>query len=135
MDHDLLQRHRCWFGGGTGIVPDRGEYRLSRDIGFLCADADDVPLRFEIVREARISLAGRPDPSLGVPRLSETDRVAEKLLANADRCQDRATACRDAIDLGMDDATVQQAADALAAALLRLTPSGASSPSAPAPPP
>jgi hypothetical protein len=143
MDHDLLMTHRCWFGGGTAIVLDLGEYRVSKDIDFLCADsagyrelrslmaaggasalfgapvqeerafmsdqygirgivsADGLPLRVEIVREARISLEGRADPDLGVPRLVHADRIAEKLLANADRCEDRSTACRDAVDLGM----------------------------------
>lgn len=40
MDHDLLMRCACWFGRGTEIVLDLGEYRLSKDIDFLCADAD-----------------------------------------------------------------------------------------------
>lgn len=143
MDHDWLTECRCWFGGGTEIVLDLGEYRLSKDIDFLCADSDGyralrsaalsgradaffahdvtlerpfradqygirsiirvaaVSIRFEIVREARISLDGQPDPDIGVPRLSEVDRIAEKLLANADRCQDPSTQFRDAADLGM----------------------------------
>jgi hypothetical protein len=143
MDHDLLTRCGCWFGGGTEIVLDLGEYRISKDIDFLCADAAGyrelrtrivsagaaalfgpairqerafrtdqygirgivsaagIPIRFEIVREARIDLTGQADPLLGVPRLSDVDRVAEKLLANADRTQDRSTAYRDAVDLGM----------------------------------
>jgi Nucleotidyl transferase AbiEii toxin, Type IV TA system len=143
MDHDLLVACKCWFGGGTEIVLDLGEYRLSKDIDFLCADADGyrelrslatsigasalfggdvreerafrtdqygirgiisvhgVALRFEIVREGRIGLEGRSDLALGVPRLLAADRIAEKLLANADRCQDRSTAYRDAADLGM----------------------------------
>ncbi|API52602.1 hypothetical protein BMW22_14155 [Rhizobium leguminosarum] len=62
---------------------------------------DRQPIRFEIVREARIALEGTVDPRLGVPMLSLPDMFAEKLLANADRCQDRAVAYRDAIDLGM----------------------------------
>jgi hypothetical protein len=143
MDHDLLMTCACWFGGGTEIVLDLGEYRLSKDIDFLCSDADgyrkmrslvvshgasalfqgivrterafksdqygvrgivsvqQFSLRFEIVREGRIALEGQPDRTLGVPRLVIADRIAEKMLANADRCQDRSTAYRDAIDLGM----------------------------------
>ncbi|UWM82661.1 nucleotidyl transferase AbiEii/AbiGii toxin family protein [Rhizobium sp. SRDI969] len=61
---------------------------------------DAQPIRFEIVREARIALEGTVDPRLSVPMLSLPDMFAEKLLANADRCQDRAVAYRDAIDLG-----------------------------------
>lgn len=120
-----------------------GEYRLSNDIDFLCADADGyrklrslvvyrslaglfggavgearafkgdqygsrgiivvdaLPIRVEIGRKGRIPLEGQADSGLGVPRLIAADPVAEKLLANADRCQDRSTAYRDAIDLGM----------------------------------
>jgi hypothetical protein len=58
-------------------------------------------IRFEIVRESRIALQGGIDVNLGVPVLSRPDMMAEKLLANADRCQDRSVAYRDAIDLGM----------------------------------
>jgi hypothetical protein len=143
LDADLLARCKCWFGGGTAIVLALGEYRLSKDIDFLCADVDgyrelrslavsrgasaffrdpvrtvrefrtdqygirgvvsieETPLRFEIVREARILLQGAIDPASGVPELCPSDQVAEKLLANADRCRDRAVSFRDAIDIGM----------------------------------
>ncbi|MDX8524687.1 nucleotidyl transferase AbiEii/AbiGii toxin family protein [Mesorhizobium sp. MSK_1335] len=59
------------------------------------------PIRFEVVREGRIDLRGHFDDDLGIPALVPADMFAEKLLANADRCQDRATAYRDAFDLGM----------------------------------
>ena len=59
------------------------------------------PIRFEVVREGRIDLRGRFDEDLGIPALVPADMFAEKLLANADRCQDRAVAYRDAFDLGM----------------------------------
>lgn len=142
MDGEALLASRCFFGGGTAIVLTHGEYRLSRDLDFLCADAEGYrelrtravrdglsaffgpraeairafrvdqyglrtifrwrgePIKFEIVREARLSLAGAIDPGLGVPLLGRVDQFAEKLLANADRCVDRSTARRDAIDLG-----------------------------------
>lgn len=58
------------------------------------------PIKFEIVREARIELEGSRDPDLKVPILSTNDMFAEKLLANADRCTDRSTGYRDALDLG-----------------------------------
>jgi hypothetical protein len=64
-------------------------------------EVDGMPVKFEIVREARIALAGALDPALGVPVLTREDLFAEKLLANADRANDRATFSRDAIDLGM----------------------------------
>ena len=142
MDKDFLCRSKCYFGGGTAIVLQNGEYRLSLDIDFLCADVagyrelrtaitrhgtqaifgpevetirgfkvdqygirgivglQDQAVKFEIVREARISLDGMLDAALGVPILSVESLFAEKLLANADRCLDRSVACRDAIDLG-----------------------------------
>jgi hypothetical protein len=59
------------------------------------------PIKFEIVREGRIDLSGAFDDDLGLPTLSTVDMFAEKLLANSDRCQDRAVAYRDAFDLGM----------------------------------
>lgn len=58
-------------------------------------------IRFEIIREGRIKLQGHFDKDLNVFALVPQDMFAEKLLANADRCQDRATAYRDAIDLGI----------------------------------
>ena len=58
------------------------------------------PIKFEIVREARIPLSGAMVADLGVPALSIESQFAEKLLANADRCLDKSVANRDAIDLG-----------------------------------
>lgn len=58
-------------------------------------------IRFEVVREGRIDLRGHFDDDLGIPALVPADMFAEKLLANADRSQDRAVAYRDAFDLGM----------------------------------
>lgn len=58
-------------------------------------------IKFEIVREGRIVVHGEFDRDIGVATLKTTDMFAEKLLANADRCQDRAVAYRDAIDLGI----------------------------------
>lgn len=40
MNAPLLVRTRCYFGGGTAIVLQNDEYRLSLDVGFLCADRD-----------------------------------------------------------------------------------------------
>lgn len=143
MDGAFLLQAKCYFGGGTAIVLQNGEYRLSLDVDFLCADQDgyrelrtmatekgiaalfggsvegarDVradqygirglfklygqPVKFEIVREARVALEGDMDNALSVPVLTPSDQFAQKLLANADRGLDRATSHRDAIDLGM----------------------------------
>jgi hypothetical protein len=37
---DFLQQVRCFFGGGTRIVLDLGEYRESEDLYFLCSSRD-----------------------------------------------------------------------------------------------
>ena len=44
---------------------------------------------------------GAPDPRTGVATLSRTDMFAEKLLANADRWNEKSVASRDIIDLAM----------------------------------
>lgn len=60
-------------------------------------------LKFEIVREGRIvfDTPGSQDRVAGVTSLTETDLVAEKLLANSDRWADSAVFNRDAIDLAI----------------------------------
>lgn len=64
-------------------------------------EVDGQAIKFEIVREDRIELRGEIDAGLGVPLLARVDMFAEKLLANADRYNDNATANRDIIDLAM----------------------------------
>lgn len=143
LDAGILLQARCFFGGGTAIALQLGEFRESRDIDFLCADqggyrlvrervadrgigalllpgspvevvrearldrdairavlaVDSMPIKFEIVREARIDLAGEAVPGIPVPCLFRTDLFAEKLLANADRYADKSASSRDIIDL------------------------------------
>lgn len=61
--------------------------------------ADETPVKFEIVRESRIPLAGIDVPGIPVPCLCKEDMFAEKLLANTDRFGDKAAMSRDVIDL------------------------------------
>ena len=61
----------------------------------------DNPIKFEVVREARVDLSPGEDVIEGVALLSRPDLYAEKLLANADRGLDRAALFRDFIDLCM----------------------------------
>jgi hypothetical protein len=59
MDASLLERSRCYFGGGTAIVLQNGEYRLSLDIDFLCADVDGYrELRNAIDRQGASAIFG-----------------------------------------------------------------------------
>lgn len=77
-----------------------------------------LPIKFEIVRESRITVEGETDPVLQVPTLLVRDMFAEKLLANSDRCMDRSTAYRDAVDLGrLVEATGSIPDEALAKAI------------------
>lgn len=64
-------------------------------------EVDGAPIKFEIIREARITLEGAVNPRLNVPQLCRADLYAEKLLANADRWADRSVLSRDIIDLAM----------------------------------
>ncbi|MBL7004359.1 MAG: nucleotidyl transferase AbiEii/AbiGii toxin family protein [Gammaproteobacteria bacterium] len=64
--------------------------------------ADQTPIKFEIVAEARISL--NPPEYLqwsSVPSLDYEDQCTEKLLANADRWADSSIESRDLIDLAV----------------------------------
>lgn len=141
FDGRFLDECRCWFGGGTRIVLELGEYRESEELDFLCSsatgyralrstiferslgriaarplalarevradrygirtvlDVNDAKLKFEIVLEGRIELAGGGRIGFDVPCLSHADCFAEKLLANADRWRDDAVLSRDIIDL------------------------------------
>ena len=38
LNGDLLARARCWFGGGTRVAMELGEFRESVDVDFLCED-------------------------------------------------------------------------------------------------
>lgn len=50
LDAPLLAEHNCWFGGGTAIVLDNGEFRESVDIDFLVSDQRSYRQLRQIVR-------------------------------------------------------------------------------------
>jgi hypothetical protein len=53
LNSEILSRCRFFFGGGTRIVLDLDEYRESRDVDFLCADAEGyADLRFAATTRA-----------------------------------------------------------------------------------
>lgn len=64
---------------------------------------DGQPIKFEIVREARITLdtPAQADVLCGVSTLTARDLAASKLLANSDRYADDGVFSRDVIDLAM----------------------------------
>lgn len=62
-------------------------------------EVDSQPVKFELIREARISLVGTNITNLTVPCLDHSTCIAEKFLANTDRGLDKSTRSRDLIDL------------------------------------
>lgn len=54
LDGDYLMATKCYFGGGTAIVLELGEYRQSIDIDFLCADQAGY-------RALRTAIGGQPN--------------------------------------------------------------------------
>jgi Nucleotidyl transferase AbiEii toxin, Type IV TA system len=143
LNDKFLSECRAYFGGGTLIALDLGEYRTSYDIDFICAVgsnyrqlrnaisdrdprillkensnleierftadqygirmaivANDIPIKTEIIAEARFELELPRQPSWSpVECLSITDCFTSKLLANADRYNDPSVYSRDLIDL------------------------------------
>jgi len=141
LDGEFLEGAECYFGGGTYQSLIMGEYRVSRDIDFLCSsragfrvlretitdrslgailrdplplarevradrdgirtffDVADARVKFEILFESRVDVAGAIHDRLAIPVLAPEYCVAEKLLANADRGLDDSTLSRDLIDL------------------------------------
>ena len=77
------------------------EVRADRDGIRTVLALEGTPIKFEIVREARIELEGADVAEIPVPCLTRVDLFAEKLLANADRFGDRSAMSRDVIDLMM----------------------------------
>ena len=94
-----------WESGIQGIfrepVKTVREVKRDRDAIRTFLDVDGIAIKFEIVREARIELEGNSDPALPIATLSRVDMYAEKLLANADRGDDKAMMSRDVIDLAV----------------------------------
>ena len=64
LDHDFLEKSQCYFGGGTRIVLELGEYRESRDIDFLCANRDGYRALRETVHETSLGNISSPDITL-----------------------------------------------------------------------
>ena len=66
-------------------------------------NVDGTPIKWEVVYEGRIQLdpPREADQICGTWRLTDTDLIATKLMANADRWADDAVMSRDMIDLAM----------------------------------
>lgn len=75
------------------------EVRTTQDKIHTVLMVENTPIKFEIIREARIDLEGQNLRDIPVPCLTRNDLFAEKLLANADRYNDKSNMSRDIIDL------------------------------------
>lgn len=63
LDAATLRQHQCWFGGGTAIALRYGEFRESRDVGFLVSDLDGFrALRRRVGDAGGVAGFSRPEP-------------------------------------------------------------------------
>ncbi|MBD2093350.1 nucleotidyl transferase AbiEii/AbiGii toxin family protein [Microcoleus sp. FACHB-1515] len=81
----LFEACNAYFGGGTLLTLCYGEYRLSRDIDFLCAyGADFSRLRRAVYDEGVEALFDRPVGTVGLPRELQTDRDGVRMAVTID---------------------------------------------------
>lgn len=64
LDAAFLRDSRCYFGGGTRIVLELGEYRVSKDIDFLCADVAGYRAVRETISEDSLGAIAKPGLAL-----------------------------------------------------------------------
>lgn len=80
LNGGLLRSLGCYFAGGTAIVLQYGEYRLSRDIDFLCSDVSCFSaLRKQVFKEGLSSLFRAPQEFV---RPARTDKYAIRSLVD-----------------------------------------------------
>ncbi len=65
LDARLLAEHNCWFGGGTAIVLDNGEFRESLDIDFLVSDQQSYRQLRQLVRDHGLDALATGQLALG----------------------------------------------------------------------
>lgn len=73
MDAGLLRGCHCWFGGGTRIVLDLDEYRVSADLDFLVSDPQGYAEVRSLVRHRGATALFAPGHGLRFPREPITD--------------------------------------------------------------
>ena len=71
MNAELLKAHRCYFGGGTAIALQYGEYRESVDIDFMVSDVPSYRAMRTLVRESGNVLVLFKDNTTLVSQLRE----------------------------------------------------------------
>lgn len=81
LEATFLDASRCYFGGGTRIVLELGEYRESKDIDFLCADVAGYRALRETITES--SLGAMAKPSLKLARDVRGDQYGIRTVVQA----------------------------------------------------
>lgn len=75
LDAQLLAQTECWFGGGTALVQRHGEFRESKDIGFLVSKPSGYRELWRRVSTPRgIEALARPGARLEPRRDVRVDR-------------------------------------------------------------
>jgi hypothetical protein len=112
----LLRESVSWTSLGPILAP---ELSLAREVRAdqygirTFIEHDEIKMKFEIVREARIEIDGETIAGIPVACLTRRHCFAEKFLANADRGLDASTLSRDIVDLAfMIEGWSRQDADA-----------------------
>ena len=82
LNADFLENAQCFFGGGTRIVLELGEYRESADIDFLCSDRNGYrALRSTIDSNSLGKIASTP---LSMLRDVRADQYGIRTVLNVD---------------------------------------------------
>ncbi|HRI62691.1 MAG TPA: nucleotidyl transferase AbiEii/AbiGii toxin family protein [Polyangium sp.] len=78
LDADFLKDASCWFAGGTAISLRCGEFRISRDIDFLCSSRSGYRLLRERIHDCGVRGLFRHDITL--KREVRTDRYGIRFI-------------------------------------------------------
>jgi len=82
VDDELLRRADCWFAGGTAVALRCDEFRLSRDVDFLCASvAGYRALRERVFERGGAGLFKSP---ITLAREARADRYGIRLAVSLD---------------------------------------------------
>lgn len=82
VDAEFLLRANCYFGGGTQIVMENGEYRESRDVDFICSSRDGFRVLRESVREDTLGRIFRRDMVLARGVRADRDGIRTFIAGN-----------------------------------------------------
>ncbi|MBU0553524.1 nucleotidyl transferase AbiEii/AbiGii toxin family protein [Myxococcota bacterium] len=100
-------RQAVWGNGIDGLLMPGVELRAIRELRTdqygirTIIQINNMNIKFEIIRESRILLNGHMHKQFNIPVLDKVDMYTEKLLANADRWNDKSVLSRDILDLSM----------------------------------